>query len=502
MNYKYEFAGIKNQTFFIETPINEHKPVLSKNISVQNCSILFIKALLIMLLVFINIYIILIFISKNNSLFQKEKKKENDANFININISKINNSLLNLNNKEKDNIINILTINSDITTNKNITIQNNNISALNNSKELPNNYSTSNYYKSEEEKMKAYNKGRVYFESCLEDQLINNKTFIKSENPFISVVIPVYNSEKRIKYSIRSIQNQNITNLEIILVNDFSNDRTNQVIKQMEINDPRIVSINNAKNMGTLYSRCIGTLEAKGKYILTLDNDDLFMDENVLDIVMAEAEQGGYDIVEFNAVRGYSYIPHILDMIDDIYHDNPNNLVLHQPELGFHSIIKNGKFESNSIHIWGKCLKSSIYKKAVNIIGKKRYSHYMTWAEDTSVVFLLFNIAESFKFISKYGVFHLMSTKTACYTESIENILFGELYLLDIMYDFSKNNYEAKKYIKLKALEIRQLSFFNTAINKKSNKEYLKNILKKIINCKYINLEDKRIIINNFSDFI
>ena len=254
--------------------------------------------------------------------------------------------------------------------------------------------------------------------------------------------------------------------------------------------------------MGTLYSRCIGTLEAKGKYIFALDNDDLFMDEDVLDVVMTEAEEGDYDIVEFNAVRGNSYIPHIFDMIDDIYHDNPNNLVLHQPELGIHSITKNGKFESNNIHIWGKCLKSSLYKKAVNILGKERYSHFITWAEDTSIVFLLFNIAESFKYISKYGVFHFMSEKTACYTQSNENKFFSELYLLDVMFDFSKNDFDAKKYIKLKALEIRQLPFFNTTIQKKSNKEYLKNILKKIINCKYIHLEDKNTIINYYRDFI
>ena len=344
----------------------------------------------------------------------------------------------------------------------------------------------------------------MYF--CFKDILINNfnnnNINYNISHPKISLIIPLFNCENTIKTVIRSIQNQNINEIEILLINDYSNDTTLEIIEGLAKNDSRIIIFNNKRNMGTLYSRCIGTLEAKGKYILTLDNDDLFMDENVLDVVMAEAEQGGYDIVEFNAVRGHSYIPHILDMIDDIYHDNPNNLVLQQPELGFHSIIKNGNFESNSIHIWGKCLKSSLYKKAVNIIGKKRYSHYMTWAEDTSVVFLLFNIAESFKFISKYGVFHLMSKKTACYTESIENILFGELYLLDIMYDFSKNNYEAKKYIKLKALEIRQFSFFNTAIHKKNNKEYLKNILQKIINCKYINLNDKRIIINNFSDFI
>ena len=349
-------------------------------------------------------------------------------------------------------------------------------------------------------------KSRKYIYLCFKDVLINKYNNYNRLNnnsyPKISLIIPLFNCEETIKAVIRSIQNQNINDFEILLINDYSNDKTLEIIEGLAKNDSRIKIFNNNRNMGTLYSRCIGTLEAKGKYIFALDNDDLFMDEDVLDVVMTEAEEGDYDIVEFNAVRGNSYIPHIFDMIDDIYHDNPNNLVLHQPELGIHSITKNGKFESNNIHIWGKCLKSSLYKKAVNILGKERYSHFITWAEDTSIVFLLFNIAESFKYISKYGVFHFMSEKTACYTQSNENKFFSELYLLDVMFDFSKNDFDAKKYIKLKALEIRQLPFFNTTIQKKSNKEYLKNILKKIINCKYIHLEDKNTIINYYRDFI
>ena len=253
--------------------------------------------------------------------------------------------------------------------------------------------------------------------------------------------------------------------------------------------------------MGTLYSRCIGALESKGKYIFTIDNDDLFMNENVFNVVLEEAESEDYDIVEFNAIRGFSYRPHISEMIDDIYHDNPNNQIVKQPQLGIHSITKNGKYEINNIHIWGKCIKSSIYKKAVNALGKKRFSYYMSWAEDTSIVFILFNIAGSFKYISKYGVFHLMSKITACYTESDNNKMFGELFLLDIMFDFSKNNYETKKYIVLKTLEIRNIHFFNKTIQNIRNYNYLKNILKKIFDCKYIYLNDKNKIKKNFKDY-
>jgi glycosyltransferase involved in cell wall biosynthesis len=267
-----------------------------------------------------------------------------------------------------------------------------------------------------------------------------------------------------------------MNNIEILLINDFSKDNSLKIIEDLAKEDYRIIIINNNKNMGTLYSRCIGVLKAKGKYILALDNDDLFMNENVFNTVFQEAEKGNYDIIDFNAIRGNSYKPRLSEMIDDIYHDNPNNLILHQPELSMHSVTKNGKYEINNIHIWGKCIINTLYKKAVNSLGIKKYSYYMSWAEDTSMVFILFNMAKSYKYISMYGVFHLMSEITACYTQSIENKLFGEIFLLDVLFDFSKNDFKNKKYVIIKSLELLKNDLFEKGITNLKNKEYI-NIL-------------------------
>ena len=81
-----------------------------------------------------------------------------------------------------------------------------------------------------------------------------------------------------IKSVIRSIQNQNMKEIEIIIINDFSKDNSAQVISEMQKEDQRIKLINNKKNLGILHSRAIGILQAKGKYILNLDHDDLFLD--------------------------------------------------------------------------------------------------------------------------------------------------------------------------------------------------------------------------------
>ena len=102
----------------------------------------------------------------------------------------------------------------------------------------------------------------------MNNKLINNKTFSRYLNPFISVVTPVYNAKEHIFSLLRSIQNQNISNLEIIFVNDASDNLTYNILIQSSIEDPRILLIHNKKNMGTLYSRCIGTIKSKGKYII------------------------------------------------------------------------------------------------------------------------------------------------------------------------------------------------------------------------------------------
>ena len=127
--------------------------------------------------------------------------------------------------------------------------------------------------------------GKIYLNKCLKEILIN-PILNKAKKPKISVIIPVYNCEKTIISSIRSIQNQNLSEIEILLVNDFSKDNTLKIINDLKKVDSRIIIINNNKNMGTLYSRCIGVLKAKGIYLFSLDNDDMFFDYDVFDYIL------------------------------------------------------------------------------------------------------------------------------------------------------------------------------------------------------------------------
>ena len=128
--------------------------------------------------------------------------------------------------------------------------------------------------------------GIKYLNRCLNNlnksKIISDFNLLNfKEYPKITVIIPVYNSQNSIKLSLTSVLSQNIPEFEIILINDNSSDNSSIIINEMIKCDNRIKVINNHKNMGTLYSRSIGVLNAKGKYIFALDNDDIFLNENI-----------------------------------------------------------------------------------------------------------------------------------------------------------------------------------------------------------------------------
>lgn len=286
-------------------------------------------------------------------------------------------------------------------------------------------------------------------------------------------------------------------NFEIILINDLSFDNSLKIIRNLQKYDYRIKIINNKKNMGTLYSRSIGALAAKGKYIFALDNDDIFSNENLLKIIYKLAEKNNFDIVEFKSFNIPNYYPNISQVTDCVFTHHQNNLILRQPQLGLFPISKNNKFHSNDFFIWGKCIKSNIYKKAVNKLGKKRIFTYNCWTEDISIVFIIFNIAESCIFVNVYGIFHLKSNNTTTNKISNNHRLITLIYLLDILFDFLGNNYESKKFAVEMALK--RIPKINFQDSNEEQKLYIKSVFIKLLNCEFIVEKDKMDLQNKFN---
>ena len=93
-------------------------------------------------------------------------------------------------------------------------------------------------------------------------------------DPLVSVIMSVYNEEANIENSVNSILNQSYTNFELIITNDFSTDRTLEILRKFTKLDKRIVLIENKKNLGLTKSLNNMLKVAKGKYIARQDADD------------------------------------------------------------------------------------------------------------------------------------------------------------------------------------------------------------------------------------
>lgn len=100
-------------------------------------------------------------------------------------------------------------------------------------------------------------------------------------NPQVSVIMPVYNSEKTIRYSIASVYAQSFKEWELIVINDCSNDKSCQVIKDMEATQSRIRLLSNESNKGVAYSRNKGIAVSRGTWLAFLDSDDLWRDDKL-----------------------------------------------------------------------------------------------------------------------------------------------------------------------------------------------------------------------------
>ena len=116
----------------------------------------------------------------------------------------------------------------------------------------------------------------------------------------ISVIVPVYNVEEYLEECLESIQHQTYTNIEVILVNDGSTDRSKEICEQYCEKDIRFKLINQ-ENQGQSVARNRGVKESVGQFIMFVDSDDV-INTNVLEVLIPYMKTD-VDIVECRMTR-------------------------------------------------------------------------------------------------------------------------------------------------------------------------------------------------------
>lgn len=105
--------------------------------------------------------------------------------------------------------------------------------------------------------------------------------FEEREEPLVSIITPLYNSEKYIGETIESVLNQTYKNWEMLIVDDCSKDNGVKIVNEYVLKDKRIKLFRNEKNEGVSFSRNRAIDLSQGKYIAFLDSDDLWKKEKL-----------------------------------------------------------------------------------------------------------------------------------------------------------------------------------------------------------------------------
>lgn len=163
----------------------------------------------------------------------------------------------------------------------------------------------------------------------------------------ISVIIPVYNGEKYIARCIDSLLSQDYDNLEVIIVNDGSNDRTADIINKY--NDNRIILVNSS-NKGVASARNTGLYNASGKFVIFADSDDWY-NKNTISKMMEIQMSINSDLVIFEYSRNLTV---------DIEYCKSYKVVELSQEEALNKVISPDGFYGS---VWGKLFRLDLIKQ-------------------------------------------------------------------------------------------------------------------------------------------
>ena len=293
----------------------------------------------------------------------------------------------------------------------------------------------------------SYGEIEKYIKMNLAGELLNSKfLFFKRDNPKISIVISTFNGEIYLKPAVRSIQNQKFLNIEIIIVDDGSMDNTTKVAKHLMEEDRRIKLISNGINRGTLYTKTRGVLNAKGKYVMTLDHDNLYSTNYVFSNLYHESEKYNLDLLGFSTIGTPVEVKNIKknNFID--YFETP---IIRKPKIKrrFLGFVKG---EESGTFLCLYFIKKQLFLNTIKQLGDEFINRNIDAHDDTILMFLLSRNALSLKHLKKIFYIYLEWPKE--YTEALKfqrNIknrerekknCYSYLTFIEVLFLFTENN--------------------------------------------------------------
>ena len=308
------------------------------------------------------------------------------------------------------------------------------------------------------------------------NKLLNpDETFKKYENPKISIILYMHNTEQYIEKSLYSIYNQNFREIEIIIIDDFSNDKSQKIIKELMQKFQSISIYRNEINKGLLNSKITGILNARGKYTLFLNPNDFFTKKEAFSLLYEEAEKNNLDILGFSsAIDDGKYIYH--------YNEIP---FMKQPEIGtiMYNITKEGINRTSDV-LFNYFIKTELLKQNIMQIDEKYLNQtIIDYNSDFFILYLLSKNASNFKQIKNILYYSSNNWHKKWDESELKTRCLNYIYYIDFLFNKTKDNNKEKKIV---IYELENL-ILNTKCRKyESTRDEAVKISKQLTEKKYV----------------
>lgn len=245
----------------------------------------------------------------------------------------------------------------------------------------------------------------------------------------VSVIVPIYNVEQYLQDCVESLINQTYRNIEIILVDDGSTDKSGEICDELAKKDQRIQVIHKP-NGRTASARNAGISVAEGEYLLFIDPDDWF-DLQTVEKLVKEIERTDADVLRFNYIREYG----------DYSQENGNFLLENKVYQGeeYNNFVRQnvGLVGSELGHIENFNFCASVcfgcYRKSVIVENELQFTDIKELGSFSDGLFNLQYLlkASSFFYLNEH-LYHYRKNNVGSYTNRTKKDLFDKnLVLLD-----------------------------------------------------------------------
>lgn len=222
----------------------------------------------------------------------------------------------------------------------------------------------------------------------------------------VSVIIPVYGVERFIRRCLDSVMQQSYNDMEIIIIDDCSRDRSMDIVEEVVSHYPlrNIKIIRHNQNYGLPAARNTGLRAATGEYIYHVDGDD-FIDQEMINDMVQATENGNVDIVysdwylNYGAKERYMVQPSVSSSVDML------------------ESILSGKMKFN---VWNKLVRRSLYTDN-SIYFPMGYS----MGEDMTMIKIV-GVARSVNYVPK-AYYHYVKTNSEAMTENLSEKSFTQI---------------------------------------------------------------------------